>query len=399
MPKASAKKRSHTGGMVSAASSPYAAKSGGSANPTAHSNNNNNKASSNSNSSSGNNLITPNTTLGQHFLKNPAVITAIIDKAGVKPTDIVLEIGPGTGNMTIPLLQRAKSVIALEYDTRMVREVLKRVEQTEHAKKLQVVQGDAIKTAWPFFDLMVANLPYQISSVVVFKLLAHRPMFRCAVLMFQEEFALRLTARPGEALYCRLSVNTQLLAKVDQLLKVGKQNFRPPPKVESRVVRIELKNPPPPVNFVEWDGMVRTIQLICFAACWMERIKMAGTLLTLVILQIRLLFNRKNKTLRSVLMTRSVLKLLDENRKTLQSLQNMEVSKKSSRPTKEMDGMAPMDTETNDDDNNNSNLTVAQILENILEQETWKGKRASKLDLDDFLQLLVEFNLAGIHFS
>ena len=59
-------------------------------------------------------------------------------------------------------------------------------------------------------------------------------------------------------MYCRLSVNTQLLAKVDQLLKVGKQNFRPPPKVESRVVRIELKNPPPPVNFTEWDGMVRT---------------------------------------------------------------------------------------------------------------------------------------------
>lgn len=205
------------------------------------------------------NLIAPNTTLGQHFLKNPAVITAIIDKAGVKPTDTVLEIGPGTGNMTIPLLQRAKNVVALEYDSRMVREVLKRVEQTEYAKKLKVIQGDAMKTAWPFFDLMVANLPYQISSLVVFKLLSHRPMFRCAVLMFQEEFALRLTARPGEALYCRLSVNTQLLAKVDQLLKVGKQNFRPPPKVESRVVRIELKNPPPPVNFTEWDGMVRII--------------------------------------------------------------------------------------------------------------------------------------------
>jgi 18S rRNA (adenine1779-N6/adenine1780-N6)-dimethyltransferase len=202
------------------------------------------------------NLITPNTSLGQHFLKNPAVITSIIQKAGVKSTDVVLEIGPGTGNMTVPLLHQAKKVVALEFDSRMVREVLKRVENSPEAHKLQVIQGDAMKTAWPFFDLMVANLPYQISSQVVFKLLSHRPMFRCAVLMFQEEFALRLTARPGEALYCRLSVNTQLLAKVDQLLKVGKQNFRPPPKVESRVVRIELKNPPPPVNFVEWDGMV-----------------------------------------------------------------------------------------------------------------------------------------------
>ncbi len=147
--------------------------------------------------------------------------------------------------------------MAIEYDTRMIREVLKRVENTNEERKLQIIQGDAIKTKFPFFDVCVANVPYQISSALVFKLLSHRPMFRCAVMMFQEEFALRLTARPGEALYCRLSVNTQLLAKVDQLMKVGRNNFRPPPKVESRVVRIELRNPPPPVNFTEWDGMVR----------------------------------------------------------------------------------------------------------------------------------------------
>lgn len=217
-----------------------------------------NQGNSNTGTRTHNNLIAPNTSIGQHFLKNPAVITAIVDKAAIQLTDTVLEIGPGTGNMTIPMLQRCKNLVALEFDPRMVREVLKRVEgQNDIQRKLQVIQGDAVKTAWPFFDVMVANLPYQISSVIVFKLLSHRPMFRCAVLMFQEEFALRLTARPGENLYCRLSVNVQLLAKVDQLMKVGKQNFRPPPKVESRVVRIVLKNPPPPVNFVEWDGMVR----------------------------------------------------------------------------------------------------------------------------------------------
>ena len=75
--------------------------------------------------------------------------------------------------------------------------------------------------------------------------------------MFQREFALRLTAKPGEKLYCRLSLNTQLLARVDHLMKVGKNNFRPPPKVESSVVRIEPKNPPPPINFKEWDGLTR----------------------------------------------------------------------------------------------------------------------------------------------
>lgn len=211
------------------------------------------------NTSSGLNLIAPNTSLGQHFLKNPAVINSIVQKADIRPTDVVLEIGPGTGNLTMPMLERAKQVIAMEYDPRMIRELLKRVEHTSVESKLHVIQGDAIRTPFPYFDVCVANVPYQISSPLVFKLLEHRPMFRCAVLMFQEEFALRLTARPGETLYGRLSVNTQLLAKVDQLLKVGKNNFRPPPQVESRVVRIELRNPPPPVNFTEWDGMVRIL--------------------------------------------------------------------------------------------------------------------------------------------
>mmetsp|Transcript_1765 Transcript_1765/g.2612 ORF Transcript_1765/g.2612 Transcript_1765/m.2612 type:complete len:168 (-) Transcript_1765:2016-2519(-) len=167
-------------------------------------------------------------------------------------------------------------------------------------------------------------------------------MFRCAVMMFQEEFALRLTARPGEALYCRLSVNCQLLAKVDQLMKVGRNNFRPPPKVESRVVRIELRNPPPPVNFTEWDGMIR------------------------------LLFNRKNKTLRSVLMTKPTIKMLEENMRT----------------------HAAMNNEMMDD-----GAKVVQIIEEVTGMEAWDGRRASKLDLDDFLDLLAEFNKRGIHFA
>ena len=251
--------RARPGAVSSSSSSPSAPYSLSSRNNPTPANKGGTASSSNSNNksaSASNNLVAPNTSLGQHFLKNPAVVTAIVAKAGIKPTDTVLEIGPGTGNMTVPLLQQSKHVIAIEYDNRMIREVLKRVEGTSDERKLRVVQGDAIKTRFPFFDVCVANVPYQISSALVFKLMSHRPMFRCAVMMFQEEFALRLTARPGEALYCRLSVNTQLLAKVDQLMKVGRNNFRPPPKVESRVVRIELRNPPPPVNFTEWDGMV-----------------------------------------------------------------------------------------------------------------------------------------------
>uniref|UniRef100_A0A8C5AYF9 rRNA adenine N(6)-methyltransferase n=1 Tax=Gadus morhua TaxID=8049 RepID=A0A8C5AYF9_GADMO len=198
-----------------------------------------------------------NTGIGQHILKNPLVVNGIIDKAAIRPTDIVLEVGPGTGNMTVKLLEKGKKVVACELDLRLVAELQKRVQCTPLQSKLQILVGDVLKTDLPFFDICVANLPYQISSPFVFKLLLHRPFFRCAVLMFQREFAMRLVAQPGDKLYCRLSINTQLLARVDHLMKVGKNNFRPPPKVESSVVRIEPKNPPPPVNFQEWDGLVR----------------------------------------------------------------------------------------------------------------------------------------------
>lgn len=93
----------------------------------------------------------------------------------------------------------------------------------------------------------------QISSPLIFKFLAHRPIFKCAVLMVQREFALRLIAKPGDSLYCRLSINTQLLSKPTHLLKVGKNNFRPPPKVESSVIRIVPHNPPPPINFTVYS--------------------------------------------------------------------------------------------------------------------------------------------------
>ncbi|KAF4803086.1 putative dimethyladenosine transferase [Turdus rufiventris] len=174
-----------------------------------------------------------NTGAGQHILKNPLVVNSIIDK-----------------------------VIACEIDPRLVGELQKRVQGTCLANKLEIKVGDVLKTDLPFFDACVANLPYQISSPFVFKLLLHRPFFRCAVLMFQREFALRLVAKPGSKLYCRLSINTQLLARVDHLMKVGKNNFRPPPKVESSVVRIEPKNPPPPINFQYIHAQYSTVQAL-----------------------------------------------------------------------------------------------------------------------------------------
>lgn len=283
-----------------------------------------------------------NKSFGQHILKNPLIITNIIEKADIHPSDVVLEIGPGTGNLTSRLLECAKKVIAVEIDPRMAAELQKRVQATSLGHKLQLIVGDFMKVELPYFDVCVANVPYQISSPLVFKLLAHRPIFRSAVLMFQREFALRLSAQPGDPLYCRLTVNTQLLSKVQHLIKVGKNNFRPPPKVESSVVRIAPMNPPPPINFMEWDGLVR------------------------------LCFGRKNKTLGAIFKQDNVLKLLEENYKTFCALNNIAV------PT-------PM-------------FSMKEKVMNILTTSEFAEKRSSKLDINDFLQLLMAFHKENLHF-
>lgn len=221
----------------------------------------------------------------------------MLEKSALRNTDTVLEIGPGTGNMTVRILEKSKKVIACEIDPRLVAELQKRVQGTPFQQKLQILIGDALKTELPFFDICIANVPYQISSPLVFKLLLHRPFFRCAVLMFQREFAQRLVAKPGDKLFCRLSINTQLLARVDMLMKVGKNNFRPPPKVESSVVRIEPRNPPPPINFSEWDGLTR------------------------------IAFLRKNKTLGAAFKQTSVLETLERNYKLHCSLNNIVIER------------------------------------------------------------------------
>ncbi|CAG07869.1 unnamed protein product [Tetraodon nigroviridis] len=288
-----------------------------------------------------------NTGIGQHILKNPLIVNSVIEKAALRPTDVVLEVGPGTGNMTVKLLEKAKKVVACELDCRLVAELQKRVQCTPMQNKLQILVGDVLKTDLPFFDVCVANLPYQVDTFlfrrrIVFKLLLHRPFFRCAVLMFQREFPMRLVAPPGDKLYCRLSINTQLLARVDHLMKVGKNNFRPPPKVESSVVRIEPKNPPPPINFQEWDGLVR------------------------------IAFVRKNKTLSAAFKSSAVEQLLEKNYRIHCSLHNVTI---------------PAD------------FSIAKKIEGVLQEASFCEKRARSMDIDDFMVLLHAFNSAGIHFS
>merc|ERR1712184_119169 len=100
-----------------------------------------------------------NTGLGQHILKNPLVVNALVEKSALRPTDTVLEIGPGTGNMTVRMLEKVKNVIACEVDPRMVAELQKRVQGTPFQTKLQIMVGDVIKTDLPFFDALRGKCP------------------------------------------------------------------------------------------------------------------------------------------------------------------------------------------------------------------------------------------------
>ncbi|QSZ36702.1 hypothetical protein DSL72_006585 [Monilinia vaccinii-corymbosi] len=353
-----------------------------------------------------------NKDFGQHILKNPGVAEAIVKKANLKPTDTVLEVGPGTGNLTVRILESAKKVIAVEVDPRMAAEVTKRVQGKPEQKRLEVLLGDVIKTELPHFDVCISNTPYQISSPLVFKLLSLPNPPRCSVLMFQREFALRLTARPGDPLYCRLSVNAQFFAKITHIMKVGKNNFRPPPQVESSVVRIEPKTGKerPGVSWEEWDGMLR----ICFV--------------------------RKNRTMRaSWLGMKQVLAMCERNYRVYCSTNSIPLDE---TPVDDHDEDMDLDdapiTEDQEDEwggimdvggekdggeeempsffqelkgtdkpKTKSRVPKTRVAElvrekirKVLEDVTeLADTRAGKCDENDFLRLLFAFNEEGLHFS
>jgi 18S rRNA (adenine1779-N6/adenine1780-N6)-dimethyltransferase len=431
---------------------------------------------------------------GQHILRNPLCVQAIVDKAGVKNTDVVLEIGPGTGNLTARLLERAKKVVAVELDPRMVLELRRRFDgggannsggavggrSTAAGGKLEIIHGDFMRLdPLPYFDLVVANIPYNISSPLTFKLLAaaagggsggqnpeekqggaggkkggaagaasgaaassqpppqqqRASGFRAAIIMYQHEFAMRLVARAGDPLYSRLAVNVQLLSRVSHLLKVSKNNFRPPPKVDSSVVRIEPRRPPPAVPLLEWDGLVR------------------------------LAFGRKNKTLGASFRTPRTLAALEANYRTAQALKRaaggaagaaaLEPAAAVAAMAREggggrgggamQQGVMMMDVSGDDDedeeeedeeDDEEGGMAVDDgagggntqqkkkkkgavssagahllprghraspefkaLVERVLASGGFESRRPAKMTQEDFLRLLAAFNGAGIHFA
>jgi 16S rRNA (adenine1518-N6/adenine1519-N6)-dimethyltransferase len=193
--------------------------------------------------------VRPRKGLGQHFLVDARVAARHVAHARVGPSDVVLEIGPGLGVLTRRLAERAKRVVAIEADRRFVAHLRKDLPE------IDVVSGDALKVEWPAFDILAANLPYQISSPLTFRLLAHP--FDRAVLMYQWEFARRIVAKPGTSDYSRLTVGVYRRASASILERVPRNAFHPQPRVDSALVSIEPRPPPFPLAHPErFDAVV-----------------------------------------------------------------------------------------------------------------------------------------------
>jgi 16S rRNA (adenine1518-N6/adenine1519-N6)-dimethyltransferase len=184
-----------------------------------------------------------NKRLGQHFLLDPSILGRIAAAAGDLAGVTVLEVGPGPGGLTEALLRAgAARVVAVERDPRFVQHL--RALEAEATGRLTVIEGDALAldlaTTVPEGPLrIVANLPYNVATPLLFGWFEQLERVEQLVLMFQKEVALRLTAGPGGADYGRLGVMAQLCCRVERLFDLPPAAFVPPPKVSSSVVRLE----------------------------------------------------------------------------------------------------------------------------------------------------------------
>jgi len=204
------------------------------------------------------NLVRPIKSLGQHFLIDKEILKKIIEAADLNPKDTVLEIGPGIGTLTLELAKRAKKVVAIEKDQKMV-EILK--ENLKDFKNTKIILGDILKinTRYYIQDTkykIVANLPYYITSPVIRRFLeCNEARPRYMVLMVQKEVAQRICAKPPEMNL--LAVSVQFYAKPEIISFVSKKSFWPCPKVDSAIIKLKVKKEKLKINRGQFFRIVR----------------------------------------------------------------------------------------------------------------------------------------------
>ena len=184
--------------------------------------------------------IFPSKRLGQNFMVNDGYLHSMAYYASLQTDDIILEIGPGFGNLTRVLSPVCKKVIAVEVDHRLVEALRQELARSDN---VVIIDGDVLEAKIPEFNKVVANPPFSISSPILFWLL--EKSFDLAVLTFQKEFADRLVAEVGTKDYSRLTVETYYRAEVELLETVPREAFFPPPDVEACIVRLKPRGTSP----------------------------------------------------------------------------------------------------------------------------------------------------------
>ena len=197
--------------------------------------------------------------LGQNFLVQDHVIEKIVQLAEVQPTDVVVEVGPGLGTLTVALLDNACAVCSLEADSEL-EQVLAVTCKEPHPDSFALVMGDALaitpqklseaysslpavaQSAIPVAPMptkFVSNLPYQVAATLILKFFQELPSLERAVVMVQAEVADRIAAKPSTKVYGAYTAKLSLFAQVTGRFEVGPGNFMPPPRVNSAVVRLD----------------------------------------------------------------------------------------------------------------------------------------------------------------
>jgi len=197
----------------------------------------------------------PTKTLGQNFVVDPGTVRKIVRTAGVEAHDVVVEVGPGLGSLTLALLETGARVVAIEIDPVLAAALPQTVaaRMPDAAERLLVVTADAMDvTELPAFPgeeparpgALVANLPYNVAVPVLLTLLERLPSLRRGLVMVQAEVADRLAAPPGSRTYGVPSAKTAWYAAAQRSATIGRTVFWPVPNVDSALVRLERRDPP-----------------------------------------------------------------------------------------------------------------------------------------------------------
>lgn len=193
--------------------------------------------------------------LGQHFLFDPAILDRIVEAIAPDPGDVVLEIGPGPGTLTRRLAPRVGRVVAIEKDAALAAELAEAAAREPGLANVAVAAGDALTLDWsalagPAAGLkIIGNVPYYITSPLIERAL-ETPGATVVVFLVQREVADRVAAPPGSKTYGALSVGVQAAARPERLFVVRAGAFRPPPNVDSAVLRL-VPRPDPAVSPAE----------------------------------------------------------------------------------------------------------------------------------------------------